>query len=263
MKRLLLIALCSVACVTTAQEGEQMRADIAALRTDLKKEVDATSADRQKDQQRAKALQDALDQLSRAARKSGADLAVDVEKAQNDLSSVRGQIEVLQHRLDALEKTSQENQKALDATTQFMAQRQKEAEHPTDRGPLYNLARQKLDEGDSAAARQLFGEFLQRYKTDELAANAQYWLGETYYAEKRWNDAIVEFQKVLKEYKGSDKVPDALLKIGMSFQAQGDCQNALLFFDEVVQAHKSSPAAKAAHDRSAECKRKNNQSRKR
>ena len=76
MKRLLLIALCSVACVTTAQEGEQMRADIAALRTDLKKEVDATSADRQKDQQRAKALQDALDQLSRAARKSGADLAV-------------------------------------------------------------------------------------------------------------------------------------------------------------------------------------------
>src|SRR5437868_2350130 len=104
MKRLLLIALCSVACVTTAQEGEQMRADIAALRADLKKEMDATSGDRQKDQQRAKALQDALDQLSRAARKSGADLAVDLEKAQNDLSSLRGQIEVLQHRLDALVK---------------------------------------------------------------------------------------------------------------------------------------------------------------
>ncbi|TMA17595.1 MAG: tol-pal system protein YbgF [Deltaproteobacteria bacterium] len=263
MKRLLLIALCSVACVTTAQEGEQMRADIAALRTDLKKEMDATSADRQKDQQRAKALQDALDQLSRAARKSGADLAVDLEKAQNDLSSVRGQIEVLQHRLDALEKTSQENQKALDAATQFMAQRQKEAEHPTDRGPLYNLARQRLDQGQAAKARDLFQDFMNRYPKDELAANAQYWLGETYFTEKKWNDAIVEFQKVLKEYKGSDKVPDALLKIGMSFQAQGDCQNALLFFDEVVQAHKSSPAAKAAHDRSAECKRKNNQSRKR
>ena len=246
MKRLLLIALCSVACVTTAQEGEQMRADIAALRADLKKEMDATSGDRQKDQQRAKALQDALDQLSRAARKSGADLAVDLEKAQNDLSSVRGQIEVLQHRLDALEKTSQENQKALDATTQFIAQRQKEAEHPTDQGPLYNLARQRLDQGQAAKARDLFQDFMNRYPKDELAANAQYWLGETYYAEKKWNDAIVEFQKVLKEYKGSDKVPDALL-----------------FFDEVVQAHKSSPAAKAAHDRSAECRRKNNQSRKR
>src|SRR5207302_420921 len=120
MKRLLLIALCSVACVTTAQEGEQMRADIAALRTDLKK--------------------------------------------------------------------------ALDATTQFMAQRQKEAEHPTDRGPLYNLARQRLDQGQPSRARELFQDFMNRYPKDELAANAQYWLGETYFTEKKWNDAIVEFQ---------------------------------------------------------------------
>src|SRR5436853_3522728 len=255
MKRLLLIALCSVACVTTAQEGEQMRADIAALRTDLKKEVDATSADRQKDQQRAKALQDALDQLSRAARKSGADLAVDVEKAQNDLSSVRGQIEVLQHRFDALEKTSQENQKALDAATQFMAQRQKEAEHPTDRGPLYNLARQRLDQGQAAKARDLFQDFMNRYPKDELAANAQYWLGETYFTEKKWNDAIVEFQKVLKDYKGSDKVPDALLKIGMSFQAQGAGQDALPFFDEVSHADQCSPAPAAAQARAGECRK--------
>src|SRR5438105_13633180 len=136
MKRLLLIALCSVACVTTAQEGEQMRADIAALRADLKKEMDATSADRQKDQQRAKALQEALDQLSRAARKSGADLAVDLEKAQNDVALLRGQIEVLQHRLDAVEKTEQDQQKALEATGQFVAQQKKEQENPTDRGGL-------------------------------------------------------------------------------------------------------------------------------
>ena len=61
---------------------------------------------------------------------------------------------------------------------------------------------------------------------------------------------------MLKDHKGSDKVPDALLKIGMSFQAQGDCQNALLFFDEVGQAHKSAPAAKTAHDRAADCRRK-------
>src|SRR5881628_611287 len=145
MKRLLLIALCSVACVTTAQEGEQMRADIAALRTDLKKEMDATSADRQKDQARAKALQDALDQLSRAARKSGADLAVDVEKNQNDLAALRGQLEVIQHKLDALEKASAENQKSLEGMSLFMAMQKKEQEHPTDRGALYNLARQKLD----------------------------------------------------------------------------------------------------------------------
>jgi tol-pal system protein YbgF len=260
MKRLLLVALLATGCVTTAQEGEQMRKDIASLRADLQKEIETTKAEREKmaaeQQQRAKALQDALDQLSRASRKSGADMGVDLEKAQNDLAATHGQLEVLQHRLDALEKSGKDQMKAMDVANQIVAQQKKEQEHPSDRGALYNLARQKLDQGQTAKARELFQDFLTRFPKDELAANAQYWLGETYYAEKKWNDAIVEFQKVLKDYKGSDKVPDAVLKIGMSFQAQGDCQNALLFFDEVAQAHKNTPAAKTAHERAGECRKK-------
>ncbi len=255
MKRLLLLAVLAgmSACVTTAQEGEQMRQDIAALRTDFNTTQKKQAEEQQQNQ---KKLQDTLDQLARASRKSGADLAVDLEKAQNDIASLRGQMEVLSHRLDALEKESQSQLKASDALNQFLAQQKKEAEHPTDRGALYNLARQKLDAGQTAQARALLQDFLARYGKDELAPNAQYWLGETYYAEKKWNDAIVEFQKVLKEYKGSDKVPDALLKIGMAFQAQGDCQNALLFFEEVVQSHKGTPAAKTAQERAGECRKK-------
>jgi tol-pal system protein YbgF len=253
------VALC--ACVTTKQEGEEMRARIDRLEKDLKAERESTSAQQAKltQEQQAKLaqVQEAMDALNRAARKSGADLAVDLEKAQNDLSQIHGTLEVIQHRLDQIEQANAERDKKIDSNAQFVQQRQKELSHPTDKVGLYNLARQKLDEGDTAAARQLFGEFLQRYKNDELAANAQYWLGETYYADKRYNDAIVEFQKVVKQYKGSEKAPDALLKIGMSFQAQKDCKNAQLFYEEVLQAHKSSPAAKTAREKSAECKRGN------
>ena len=259
---LLLATLGATACVTTAQEGEQMRQDIAALRVDLKREIDAGAQERQKlaEEQAAKskALQDALDALNRAARKSGADLSVDLEKAQNDVTALHGQLEVLQHRLDALEKLSQDQQKALEAANQFVSKQQKEAdkaEHPSDRMGIYTLARQKLDAGQVPRARELLQDFLARFPKDELAPNAQYWLGETYYAEKKWNDAIVEFQRVLKEFKGSDKVPDALLKIGMAFQAQGDCQNATLFFEEVTQGHRGAPAAKAAREKAAECRK--------
>jgi len=120
---------------------------------------------------------------------------------------------------------------------------------------IYNLARQKLDQGQMQRARELLQDFLARHPKDELSANAQYWLAETYYAEKRWNDAIVEFQKVIKEHKSSDKVPDALVKIGMCFQAQGDCKNAELFYEEVAQSHRASPAAKIAREKSAECRK--------
>jgi tol-pal system protein YbgF len=258
MKKILLASLlaCS-ACVTTAQEGEDMRRDIASLRADLKKETDTATADRQKQAdeaaQRAKALQDALDQLSRASRKSGADMAVDLEKAQNDLAGLHGQVEVLQHKLDAFEQSQADQKKAAEAAVQ---QQKNQAEHPSDKAGIYALARQKLDAGQAPRARELFMEFLQKFPKDELAANAQYWLGESWYAERRWNDAIGEFQKVLKDYRSSDKVPDALLKIGMSFQAQNDCQNALLFFEELQQGHKSAPAAKAAREHISECKKR-------
>jgi TolA-binding protein len=249
-KALLLLFLACSACVTTAQEGEDMRKDIAAMRADLKKETDTATAELQKQAdeqtQRAKALQDALDALSRAARKSGADLGVDLEKAQNDLSAVHGQLEVLQHRLDAMEKSQTDQQKASEAAAAAAAQQKKEAEHPTDKLAIYNLGRQKLEAGQTQRARELFTDFLARFPKDELASNAQYWLGETYYAERKWNDAIGEFQKV----------PDSLLKIGMSFQAQNDCKSALLFFEELQQGHRSASAAKSAKEHIAECKKK-------
>jgi tol-pal system protein YbgF len=253
----LCLALCA-ACVTTKQEGDEMRKRIDALEKDLKAQKEATAADRQKLQTeqaaKLKEVQDAMDALNRAARKSGADLAVDLEKAQNDLAQNRGTLEVLQHRLDQMDQANTERDRRIDENSRFVATKQKELEHPTDKAGLYAAARKKLDAGDTGIARQFLTEFLAKYPKDELAGNAQYWLGETYYAEKRWNEAIVEFQKVLKDHRGSEKTPDALLKIGMAFQNQKDCKNALLFFDEVQQAYKSSAAAKMAREQEAQCK---------
>ena len=252
----------AAACVT-AGEGQQIHADIDALRQEQKADRDAAAAERQRlkdaSAKTAKDLQDALDALNRAARKSGADLSVDLDKAKDDLAAVRGAIEVLQHRLDALEQQEAEQQKRLEPLLAAQEKRAKAmdvAEHPTDKAAIYALALKKLDTGDPQRARELLTDFLARFKGDPLAPNAQYWLGETWYAEKRYNDAIVEFQKVLKEHKGSEKVPDALLKIGLSFQSQGDCEKALLFLDEVVQSHKATPAAKVAKERAAECRKK-------
>jgi tol-pal system protein YbgF len=265
VKRLALLAAFATcaACVTTRQEGEDMRNRIGALEKSVKEQGEAAAADRKKmqqeQQQKLQQLQEALDTLNRAARKSGADLGVDLEKAQNDLAQIRGNLEVLAHRLDVVEQQNADRDKKIEGNSQALAQKQKEAQaaaHPTDKMGLYTLARQKLEAGDGPGARQLLSEFLQRYKNDELAPNAQYWLGESLYGEGRYNDAIVEFQKVIKEHKTSDKVPDALLKIGMSFQAQKDCKNAVLFYEEVVQAHKGAPAAKIAREKQAECRKR-------
>jgi tol-pal system protein YbgF len=252
---MLCCALSLAGCWTSAGEGEQMRKDIDALQADLRTQRETLKAETA---QKAKELSDAMEALNRAARKSGADLAVDLEKAQTDISTLRGQIEVLQHRLDQLDNRQGETERRLAETAAMLEQRKKqqyEAEHPTDKAAIYALAVKKLDANETGRARELLVNFLSRFRSDPLAGSAQYYLGQTYYAERRYNDAIVEFQKVLKEWKASDKVPDALLKIGLSFQSLGECGKAQLFFDEVTTNHKRTEAARIAKLKSAECKK--------
>ena len=259
----MLLALGPAACVTTASEGEAMRKDIVQLRADVDQQKKEAADGREAlKAEQAKVMADlkvAMDALDRAARKTGADLAVDLERAQAELANVKGQLEVINHKLDGADKAQAERDKKLEEVVGWKSSREKAmqaAEHPADKAAIYQLGLKKLDAGDTARARELFGEFLTKFKSDAYAPNAQYWLGETYYAERRFNDAIVEFKKVLDGWKSAEKTPDALLKIGMSFQAQGDCQNAVLFFDEVVSSHRSASAAKAAKEKLAECKKK-------
>ena len=248
-------ALSLAGCWTSAGEGEQMRRDIDALQTDLRTQRETLKAETA---QKAKELSDAMEALNRAARKSGADLAVDLEKAQTDISTLRGQIEVLQHRIDQIDNRQGESERRLAETAAILEQRKKqqyEAEHPTDKAAIYALAVKKLDANETGRARELLVSFLSRFRSDPLAGSAQYLLGQTFYAERRYKDAIVEFQKVLKEWKASEKVPDALLKIGLSFQSLGECGKAQLFFDEVTTNHKGTEAARIAKLKSAECKK--------
>src|SRR4051812_33575435 len=145
-----------------------MRKRIDAMEKTVKEQGESAAADRQKLLNEEKRLQDALDALNRAARKSGADLAVDLEKAQNDLAQIRGTLEVIGHRLDAADAQNAERDKKIDANAQAIAQKQKEAQaaRPAEKTALYALGRQKLELGDEAGARQLFADFVQRYKND-------------------------------------------------------------------------------------------------
>ncbi len=74
---------------------------------------------------------------------------------------------------------------------------------------------------DFASAEQAFDEFLKRYPTDPLAGNAQYWLGETFFARGQFKPAAAAFLKVSQTYSRSAKAPDSLLKLAMSLDKLG------------------------------------------
>jgi tol-pal system protein YbgF len=82
----------------------------------------------------------------------------------------------------------------------------------TDYDQAYGLIRS----GQYDLAESSFRQFLVAYPGDELAPEAQYWLGESLFARGDYGAAAEEFKKGYKAYPKSKRGPDTLLKLGLS-----------------------------------------------
>jgi len=111
---------------------------------------------------------------------------------------------------------------------------------------IYTLAKEAFDKGDFEAAREGFQKLLKRYPNSENADNAQFWIGETYYREKWYEKAILEYQKVIEKYPEGNKVQASLLKQGFAFKNLGDKANASLILKELVKKFPGSTEAEVA-----------------
>lgn len=114
---------------------------------------------------------------------------------------------------------------------------------------LYSQAFQLFRAGDYQAAKEKFGRYLELYPDTDLADNAQFWLGECYYAEEKYSEAIAAYEKTIKQYPQSDKVSSALLKEGMAFVELGDEIAAKILLKKVIKEYPESNQAQIAQSR--------------
>ena len=78
-----------------------------------------------------------------------------------------------------------------------------------------------LKQGRYVESIEAFQQFLSGYPNSKYTANAQYWLAEAVYVRKQYDQALIEFTKVVEDYPMSSKVSDARLKVGYTFYELG------------------------------------------
>jgi len=109
---------------------------------------------------------------------------------------------------------------------------------------LYDRALNKIrEEQDFTAGRELMEAFLKRYPENDLAVNAAYWIGETYYAEKNYEQAILKFEEIIQKYGDHPKVASAMLKQALAFESTGDQATARLLLQRVIERYPLSDEA--------------------
>ncbi len=114
---------------------------------------------------------------------------------------------------------------------------------------LYEVAYQDLMRENYQLALINFRSFLERYPATALSDNAQYWIGEVYYAQGQFHLAVEEFRKVVENYPGHEKVPAAYVKIALCFQKMQDVPTARRYLEYVLQNYPETREARLAQER--------------
>ena len=158
-------------------------------------------------------------------------LTQQVGSLERSTDELQGKTETLEHDAGTTAERQRQLYADLDARIQALEKAQKTRDTndvleggtlPPGQLPLpsgsdrdnYQVAFELLKGERYDMAATAFKEFLEKFPDSDLAANAQYWLGESYYANNKYEEALKDFELVIKDYPDSSKVPDALLKMG-------------------------------------------------
>ncbi|MDO8398116.1 MAG: tol-pal system protein YbgF [Bradyrhizobium sp.] len=103
---------------------------------------------------------------------------------------------------------------------------------------------------DYALAEETMRNFAQKYPSDPLMADSQYWLGESFFQRQLYRDAAESFLAVTTKFDKSGKAPDALLRLGQSLAALKEKEAACAALGEVTRKYpRASGSVKTAVDR--------------
>ena len=103
---------------------------------------------------------------------------------------------------------------------------------------------------DYALAEESMRNFVQKYPSDPLVADSQYWLGESFFQRQQYRDAAEAFLGVTTKFDKSAKAPDALLRLGQSLAALKEKEAACAALGEVTRKYpRASSGVKQAVDR--------------
>lgn len=214
-------------------------------------------------------LADQIAQLKRLIQARGAaqvNLQQQLAELQEELSELRGETETHAHKLDQIVNRQRElyieierrleniqsvpTPPAVDTTTTTIDQSYGESSLSENEAydQAVNLILKERRYDDAIPE---FEGFINKYPNSVYIANAHYWLGQLLFNKSEFAQAQQHFDRVISFYPDSNKRSDAMLKQGTVMQRLGKQQEAKKLFEQVIAEYPESSAANLATSRLA------------
>lgn len=171
------------------------------------------------------------------------------ERSSNELTEIR---ESLRAKIKELELSVADLKKKIETVeATIKADKAKKSENKkNDQNvkikDIYLDAYQAFKDGRTGEARGKFKSLLDDYSENEYSDNARFWIGESYYRDGSYEDAILSYEELFKKNADSDKVPGAMLKQGLAFYALKEKKTGQLILEKLIEKFPDSEQARLA-----------------
>lgn len=204
-----------------------------------------------------------LETLDKATHRSGADVSIQLQKVVQDVAQLRGQVDTFQFKVTELEASVKKLNDEVDRKLLELkgsdavkaADARKRAEdlpRPSSKREFLAMAEEKSKE-DTALGRQLYMDLLKKWPKDsEVAGEAHFGLGETYFTDDKCREALFEYRKVIEEFPKSRSTPTAYLRTSDCLRKLKLPDDARIALQELIQSYPKSEAARTARVKLAE-----------
>lgn len=249
---------CSQVTLLRTQELRATQADLQAsidsLNTEIKKMQSMMGAGFQEQLATVKDQEQSLNRMK-------ADIQALISNLERQLSLLEGRLDESQHRLaNIAEMTDRIDSKEFVIKGALAAgekadsgQQGKEGKivvkEKTDVDKLYKLAYQDFQSGKLDLAREGFEDLVKNYPQNDLADNAQYWIGECFYAKREYKKAAGQYQKVLTLFPQGNKAPAALYKMGLALEKSRDREGRNKAWKQLTEQFPGSNEARLAQEK--------------
>ena len=240
--------LATGACFATRKDVAVLQGDIAAMRAESARLDSARSAQVDRILASLGLASDSLRALSSRSLRFEGDVRGELKEMTAQLITIQELTGQSQRRLQELRAGLE--QRAEDIAPQPVAGDTSRAAVPAGPGPgqLYQLAFEQYRRGSFGAARAAFQEYLRVYPAGTDAAEAQFYLAESYAGEKNAAAADSAYIAVVTRYPQSPRAPTSLYKRAMMHQAAGRAPRAREIFDRIVKEYPRSDEAVLARE---------------
>lgn len=195
--------------------------------------------------------------------KAQLELANQIARQAEEIAHLRGLLETLSYKQEVGDKRTQDFYLDLDSRLRkFETAPAATAEtapaatapavikgDPAKEGQEYEAALNQFKATKYKEAAASFAAFAQKYPDSSLAPNAQYWLGNAWYAQHDCKRAIEAQSVVTTRYADSAKAPDAWLAIATCQQELGNPTGVKRSLETVISKYPNTPAADSAQQR--------------